>query len=157
SPSLFVTGTISTPPDKRPIPEGQGFLATALTLSFWNLSEMSLDGWGASNEGTLSLERHADSGGIAFAFRSEDGNFSGVSRAVMIDGISFGTSSETTERGTRLFSHRNVWNSCLLLARAKGFTLRMIGRPDERGGMSECRWQATKAGVELTGYTPIEL
>jgi hypothetical protein len=57
-----------------------------------------------------------------------------------------------------LFSHVNVWNTCLLLLREFGYTLRASGHVTARDYPSRLRWHASSPdGAELSADTPIEL
>jgi hypothetical protein len=56
-----------------------------------------------------------------------------------------------------LFSYPNVWNTCLLVLRSRGYRLFLLGDPDERGSISQCTWNAEKNGMRLRAKNPIEL
>jgi hypothetical protein len=56
-----------------------------------------------------------------------------------------------------LFSYPNVWNTCLLILRERGYHLYLTGDPDEAGTSSRCAWNAEKNGIKLRGASPIEL
>jgi hypothetical protein len=56
-----------------------------------------------------------------------------------------------------LGSHLNVWNTCLLIVRQRGYRLFLLGDPDERGSISRCGWYAEKDGMKFKGANPIEL
>ena len=58
----------------------------------------------------------------------------------------------------RLYSHDNLWNSCLVLLKEYGYTLRVVGNPTRKERRTALRWHAVgNDGVELSGNTPIEL
>ena len=56
-----------------------------------------------------------------------------------------------------LFSYPNVWNTCLLILRQRGYRLFLLGDPDERGSITACTWNAEKDGMKLRADNPIEL
>jgi hypothetical protein len=56
-----------------------------------------------------------------------------------------------------LFSFSNVWNTCLLIIRKRGYRLYLLGDPDERGSTSKCTWNAEKDGMKFRADNPIEL
>jgi hypothetical protein len=56
-----------------------------------------------------------------------------------------------------LFSYPNVWNTCLLILRERGYRLYLLGDPDELGTISRCSWNAEKDGMKLRADNPIEL
>jgi hypothetical protein len=158
SPSLHLTGVLPTVPDRCPVYRGQPVRAALLTLGFFRLSTFSLDGWAVGATGPLALAPDAEPGWISFHFHSGKLKLRGVCRSVMIESFSLQTEAASTPRGPRLFSYPNVWNSCLLLARAMGFSLRLVGHPDQDGSISHCSWRATREdGTELTAANPIEL
>jgi hypothetical protein len=128
-----------------------------LALGLWQLSELSIQGVPQNTVGTLSIAATDDSQ-IAFVFASESMSCRGTAKSLSLVSISPKINDPLSVRGPRLFSYSNVWNSCLLLAQAKGFTLRLIGQPDERGSISRCGWRAIKDDrTELTADNPIEL
>ncbi len=158
SPSLHLSGIIPVRPDKY-LAQGAGQQPDAmnLTLAFWHLSELSIEGDPQGPIGSLCIAS-SDEKRVAFHFRSETLVCRGTAKSVAIEGLSPHTSAPPAVRGPRLFSYPNVWNSCLLLARSKGFSLRLIGQPDEHGSISRCSWRATKDDrTELTAANPIEL
>ena len=55
-----------------------------------------------------------------------------------------------------LFSYPNVWNTCLLILRERGYRLFLLG-PDEPVSLSRCTWNAEKVGIKLRADNPIEL
>ena len=56
-----------------------------------------------------------------------------------------------------LFSYPNVWNTCLLIMRQRGYRLFLLGDPDEGGSISLCTWNAEKDGMKFRAENPIEL
>ncbi len=56
-----------------------------------------------------------------------------------------------------LHSYPNVWNTCLLLLRERGYRLFLTGDPDELGTISHCCWNAEQNDIKLRGDNPIEL
>jgi hypothetical protein len=56
-----------------------------------------------------------------------------------------------------LFSHLNVWNTCLLILDERGYRLYLTGDPDERGTISHCAWNAEKDAMKFRANNPIEL
>jgi len=56
-----------------------------------------------------------------------------------------------------LFSYLNVWNTCLLILRQRGYRLFLLGDPDEAGYISRCTWNAEKDGMKFRADNPIEL
>ena len=55
-----------------------------------------------------------------------------------------------------LFSYPNVWNTCLFLLRERGYRLFLLG-PDDPELLSQCTWNAERAGIKLRANNPIEL
>lgn len=55
-----------------------------------------------------------------------------------------------------LFSYHNVWNTCLLILRERGYRLFLVGS-DEPELISHCTWNAERAGIMLRADNPIEL
>jgi hypothetical protein len=158
SPSIHLSGVVPVRPDKYVAQgEGQQPDGVTLTLAFWHLSDLSVEGLPQGEAGSLCVVP-GDENRITFDFRSPGMTCRGIAKSVVVEGISPRTTSPATVRGPKLFSYRNVWNSCLLLARSKGFSLQLVGHPDERESTSWCRWRATKEdGTELTADNPIEL
>lgn len=57
-----------------------------------------------------------------------------------------------------LASHMNVYNTCLLILRQRGFTLRVHGEmTPERCYPPDALWVAEKEGFHFCGNNPIEL
>lgn len=56
-----------------------------------------------------------------------------------------------------LRSYPNVWNTCLLILRERGYRLFLTGDTDETGSIAGCAWNAEKGGIKLRGDNPIEL
>src|SRR5262245_42735765 len=56
-----------------------------------------------------------------------------------------------------LFSYPNVWNTCLLIVRERGYRLFLLGDPDENGYITRCTWNAEKDGMKFRADNPIEL
>ena len=79
----------------------------------------------------------------------------GKAESMTIESLKPRIAAPPLPRGPSVFSDRNVWNSCLLFARANGFSLQLIGDPDKHGGISRCRWRATNEDrSELAAETP---
>ena len=55
-----------------------------------------------------------------------------------------------------LFSYPNVWNTCLFLLREREYRLFLLG-PDDPELLSQCTWNAERAGIMLRANNPIEL
>src|SRR5262249_14358812 len=122
SPSLHLTGVLPTAPDKaRPQPRGEPS-RVQITLGIFGLSDFTLDGWSGEARGTLSLTPQTGATRIALAFRSAESAFRGLCRSLTIEAVRLRPGTAEPVRGPRLFSYPNVWNSCLLLARSKGFS-----------------------------------
>ena len=56
-----------------------------------------------------------------------------------------------------LFSYPNVWNTCLLLLRQRGYRLFVIGDEDAQVAISQYSWNAEKDGLKFRANNPIEL
>jgi hypothetical protein len=56
-----------------------------------------------------------------------------------------------------LFSYPNVWNTCLLILRERGYRLFLLGDLDERGTILRCTWNAEMDGMKFRAENPIEL
>jgi hypothetical protein len=56
-----------------------------------------------------------------------------------------------------LFSYPNVWNTCLLILRERGYRLFLLGDPDENDSIAQCTWNAEKDGMKFRAHNPIEL
>ena len=54
------------------------------------------------------------------------------------------------------FSYHNVWNTCLFILRERGYRLFLVGR-DAPELLSQCTWNAERAGMKLRADNPIEL
>ena len=62
------------------------------------------------------------------------------------------------EPALSLSSHINVWNTCLHILRARGYTLAVIGDPEPDGSYPVTKsWVAMKDRFNLTADNPIEL
>jgi hypothetical protein len=155
-PGLHVGVRLAVRPDKEPYSADATVTSTDILFHFWPVRKVCIDGWGEQIEGSLSFGRHG-SGGIEFSFHSTDCSFSGVCDTVMLSAVSCFSESIAKQRKIRLFSHRNVFNSCILLAISKGFSVLLTGGPDPNDEPSLCGWRAKKGDVELDGDNPIEL
>jgi hypothetical protein len=126
-------------------------------LGFWELSELVIKGYPENAIGALTIGSNEE-GRVAFHFASATLKCRGMAKTLMIEAASPVTTADSPVRGPRIFSYPNVWNSCLLLARAKGFSIKLTGNPDQQGSISCCRWVASKEDrTELTADNPIEL
>jgi hypothetical protein len=96
-----------------------------------------------------------------FAYESTAFRFSGVCIRAAIGTVGVLAKFDPNHReprGPGLFSHVNVWNTCLLLLREYGYTLRASGHAVHRDYPSRLRWHATMPdGKDLSAPTPIEL
>lgn len=155
-PSVQFYGHLPAVPDKRPPRTGRA-TGIQLFVSCWNVSDLTLSGWSKLVRGSMTLERHP-AGGLAFSFASDAFRCGGRCESVTIDGLSALSDAPPEPPGPRVFSHYNVWNTCLLLLREKGFTAALSGSPDKQGGTSWCKWHATAPGrVRLEAANPVEL
>ena len=58
-----------------------------------------------------------------------------------------------------LSSHNNVYNTCLLILRERGYALSVTGETDSEGMIAPASlwWTAEKDGYRLGAFNPIEL
>ena len=153
-PSIQLCGSIAEKPDLRPsFREGEPFVEAIFIFDFFKIRDFAMVGV-PRGTGALSVEERDN---IHFEFRSDRLRIQGAALEATL-GIQIRTKTPTTEqRRISVFSYPNVWNSCLLLGASKGFSFRLIGKPDNEGFASCVTWEATKDGVRLKGDTPIEL
>jgi hypothetical protein len=159
-PAFNVSGYLPRLPDNPNLPQGQVPERADLFLAFLDLSDFSVSGIPDRLGGPLRINKASDSG-TRFAYESAGFRFSGVCTRAVIGGIGISAKFDPNHhepRGPRLFSHHNVWNSCLLLLREFGYTLRASGHAAHRDYPSRLRWHAAMPdGTELSADTPIEL
>jgi hypothetical protein len=157
APLLLIAIRLPVRPDKGSRAADAGIRSTDILLNFWEIREIRLEGWARNNFGAISICPHPESGSIEFSFHSDSCTFAGKCAYFDVSSVSFMSESIATERKARLFSHYNVWNSCVLLALSQGFTVAIIGKPDVDNQPTHCGWKATKDNVELHADNPIEL
>lgn len=158
-PSFNVCGYLPRLPDNPALPDGQIPERAALILSFTDITDLQLSGV-PDQGGTLQIIKHNDTE-TRFKYESDTFRFAGICDRAIIWGFRVLAKHDPDyrePRGPRLFSHVNVWNSCLLLLQEYGYTLRASGHFAHRVYHSELRWHATtNNGTNLTGNSPIEL
>jgi hypothetical protein len=156
-PSFGVNGYLPRLPDNPTVREGQIAERTDLALAFLDLVDLKMCGVPDRRGGAMRINKLSDSE-TRFSYESTAFQFSGVCGHAVISWIGVLAKFDPNHRGPRgprLFSHLNVWNTCLLLLREFGYTLRASGRQDYP---SRLRWHATMPdGTDLSADTPIEL
>ena len=159
-PSFNVSGYLPRLPDTPNLPEGQVPERADLFLAFMDLADLNVSGTPDQRGGEMRINKLSDSE-TRFTYESTAFQFSGVCNRAVIGGIGVLARFDPNHRpprGPRLFSHRNVWNTCLLLLREFGYTLRASGHAAHRDYPSRLAWHATVAdGTDLSAETPIEL
>lgn len=159
-PSFDITGWLPQLPDDLRLPAGRIPDRAELWLSFIEIRELSLSGFPDLRGGRLQISRQGDAG-TRFRYDSATFHFEGIcDRAVIAHfRVSARHDPEHREpRGPRLFSHVNVWNSCLLLLREYGYTLKAVGWAAARNNSERLQWRAsTPDGADLRADSPIEL
>lgn len=160
STSLNVRGYLPRLPDKPDLSEGQVPECADLFLAFQDVKNLSLFGIPDRDGGEMRIERLRDSE-VYFEYESPVFRFSGVCNRATVCWVGVLAKHDPTRvapRGSRLFGHPNVWNTCLLMLREFGYTLRVSGHPALRDFTSRMRWHATMPdGTDLSADTPIEL
>jgi|GEM_PF-583404 len=158
-PSLNVTGYLPQLPEKPALPDGQIPRQVELVLAFLDLTDLSLSGV-PDGAGDLQIVKASDTE-TRFNYESNSFRFKGTCSHVAICSVrvlAIVDPNFREPRGPRLFSHYNVYNSCLLLLQQSGYTLRVSGNPVLGSYHSHLRWHAkSRDGAELIGDSPIEL
>ncbi len=159
-PAFRVNGYLPRLPDHPDLPEGQAPERADLSLTFLDLADLKLSGIPDRRGGEMRINRPGDSE-TRFTYESTAFRFSGTCNRAVIGGVGVLAKFDPNHReprGPRLFSHVNVWNTCLLLLREYGYTLRASGHAAHRDYPSRLRWHATMPdGTDLSAGTPIEL
>ncbi len=159
-PSFSVIGYLPRLPDHPALPEGQIPDRAELYLSFMDLQDLALSGIPDTQGGKLQINKISDSV-TEFSYESTQFRFTGVcDRAVMapVRVLPKFDPSRTKPRGPKLVGHANVWNTCLLLLREWGYSLRVSGHWTHREYPAVLLWHAWMSdGTDLTGHSPIEL
>lgn len=159
-PSLNVCGYLPRLPDNPNLPEGQVAERADMSLAFLDLAELNVYGIPDRHGGAMRITKLSESK-TRFAYESSSFWLSGVCNRAVIGGIRVLAKfapNHREPRGPRLFSHLNVWNTCLLLLREFGYTLHASGHPAHREYPSRLRWHARMPdGTDLSADTPIEL
>jgi len=159
-PSLNISGYLPRLPDNPNLPEGQIPDRADILLSFIDLFDLTLSGVPSLEGGSLNITTHSKDE-TRFEYESDTFTFSGSCRQAAICAFRVLTKHDPAHqepRGPRLFSHRNVWNSCLLLIKEYGYQLRVSGHPALAAYPHQLRWDATTAeGTKLSADSPIEL
>jgi hypothetical protein len=159
-PGFTVCGYLPRLPDNPNLPEGQVPERADFFLAFMDLADLNVSGIPDQRGGEMRINKQSDCE-TRFTYESTTFQFSGVCNRAAIGGIRVLARfdpSYPAPRGPRLFSHWNVWNTCLLLLREFGYTLRASGHAAHRDYPLRLRWHATMPdGTELSADTPIEL
>jgi hypothetical protein len=159
-PSLSVNGYLPRLPDNPNLPEGQVADRADLFLAFLDLADLKVAGIPDRRGGEMHFNKLNDSE-TRFTYESTAFRLSGICNRAVIVQISVLAKLDPNHReprGPRLFSHPNVWNTCLLLLREFGYTLHATGHPAHRDYPSRLCWHATMSdGTKLSADTPIEL
>lgn len=159
-PALNVCGYLPRLPDNPNLPEGQVAERADMHLAFMDLSNLEISGIPDRSGGGLRIRKAGDAE-THFTYESNDCWLSGICGRVVIGAIRVLAKFDPNHReprGPRLFSHLNVWNTCLLLLREYGYTLRASGHTAHRDYPAQLRWHASMAdGTDLSADTPIEL
>ena len=158
---LYIYGFLPRLPDHYWLPDDQKPEKTELMLSFSNLCDLQVSGMPSNIPGELTITKQNDAK-TSFEFQTNGFRFSGTCEQAAIGGIAVLGSCDPRAQGprdARLYSHYNVWNSCLLLLREYGYSLRVSGRLGQHANTSHIKWHATNAkdGSKFIGNTPIEL
>jgi len=159
-PAFNVNGYLPRLPDNPNLSEGQVPERADMFLAFLDLTDLSVSGIPDRRGGEMRIDKRSDSE-THFKYESTAFRFSGICNRAVIGGIGVLAKydpSHHAPRGPRLFSHLNVWNTCLLLLREFGYTLRASGHTAHQDFPSRLRWHATMPdGTDLSADTPIEL
>ncbi len=159
-PVFNVCGYLPRLPDHPNLPEGQVPERATLSLGFYDLADLKLSGIPDRRGGEMRINKPSDSE-TRLMYESTAFRFSGICNRAVIGEIAVLAKFDPNHReprGPRLFSHLNVWNTCLLLLREFGYTLRASGHTAHRDYPSRLRWHATMPdGTDLSANTPIEL
>jgi hypothetical protein len=155
-----VYGYLPRLPDHPNLPEGQVADRADLVLAFLDLVDLKVSGIPDRHGGEMRINKLSASE-TYFTYESTAFRFSGVCNRAAIGAIrvlSKFAPNHREPRGPRLFSHLNVWNTCLLLLRQFGYSLHASGHPAHGDYPSRLRWHATmRDGTDLSADTPIEL
>lgn len=154
-----VTGYLPRLPEHTDLPDGQIPDRAYVELAFKEVCHFQLSGVPDSNGGSMGISKKGETA-IEFLYESAACRFSGACHRVnaFIGVAAKFDPSHQEPRGPRLFSHPNVWNSCLLLLREYGYSLRASGLSAHRDNPARLRWHAEMpGGTHLRGSSPIEL
>ncbi len=131
-----------------------------LELVFLDLKKLEIAGIPDQEGGELEIHKLAELQ-TSFSYKSKSLTFSGTCERAVIGGLQVLAKHDPDHvppRGPRLFGHRNVFNSCLLLLQELGYSLKALGHSAHADYVPSLRWQATMPdGTDLTADTPIEL
>ncbi|HEV8002179.1 MAG TPA: hypothetical protein VGP63_19980 [Planctomycetaceae bacterium] len=159
-PAFNMNGYLPRLPDDHNLPDGQVPERADLFLAFLDLADLNVSGIPDQRGGEMRINKLSESE-TRFNYQSDAFRFSGVCNRAVIGGLRVLAKFDphhTEPRGPRLFSRVNVWNTCLLLLREFGYTLRASGHTAHRDYPSRLRWHATMPdGTDLSADTPIEL
>ena len=159
-PSLGIGAFMPELPDDLNLPEGEVADKAEVYLYFAEISELSFSGTPCAAGGRLEIQK-LDDACTEFSYTSPTFVFSGkcVEATVGQFGIlSKSDGSYPEPQGRSLFSHRNVWNTCLLLLNEYEYDIHVTGHWTRRDYPARLRWHATnQSGVMLSANTPIEL
>jgi hypothetical protein len=160
APDFSVCGYLPRLPDNPNLPEGQVPERADTALVFFGLKDLNVSGIPDQHGGEMRINKIKD-GETRFSYESSTFRFSGVCDRAVIGPVRVLAQFDLNHqepRGPRLFSHPNVWNTCLLLLQEYGYTLRVSGHTAHREYPSRLSWHATMPdGTNLTADTPIEL
>lgn len=159
-PTLRVGGYLPRLPDHLDLADGLIPERAELYLTFGDISDLESSGWPEDPGGELQIVKEGDDE-VRFHYESPTFRFRGACRGVSITGVGIDARFDPDHRkprGPRLFSHYNVFNTCLLLLREYGYSLRALGHVVHRDSPARLTWHAEKEdGTRLTGNSPIEL
>ncbi|MBN69558.1 MAG: hypothetical protein CME32_09795 [Gimesia sp.] len=158
--SLDISAFMPALPDNPNPPQGQIAEKAELQLSFGNITQLSLAGVPQRADGRLEIKKLSESD-TQFQYRSPSFEFSGHCAHATV--VAFGVITKYDQRyleprGARLFSHRNVFNTCLLLLEKYGYAIHVSGSRAKKEYPASLQWHATdKTGTQLRADSPIEL
>ena len=158
---LCLLGYLPRLPDRIDIPDGQTADRATLFLSFSEISNIRLSGKPIDASGRFDLVQERN-GIVKFDYVGESLSFNGTCRKAVIGGLGIETKfdpGQTPPRDRRLFSHPNVFNSCLLLLQEYGYSLTATGPPNrDPTAPGALNWHAeADDGTRLSSHSPIEL
>lgn len=159
-PSFNVCGYLPRLPDDPDIPDGQIADRADIFFSFIDITDLQLSGVPDQRGGRLQIVKHIENE-TRFKYESDSFQFTGICDRAVIGGFGVLAKHDPQRReprGPRLFSHHNVWNSCLLLLQEYGYSLRASGHSAHSDYPARLQWHATAHdGTNLSGNSPIEL